>query len=118
MMNLRGLSSGRRCTGKPRCRKYMPTVSHVGIARNAKKYGKQTLLFDKYQSSDVRVASSSMNVPQQSPMSSAPVLRKQESLRPLVEDPDDSESFVDNRALTRRGRALQPFKSCVKCLLD
>lgn len=46
--------------------------------------------------------------------------RKQDSFRRLdeAEDEDDTASVVEARALTRRGRALQPFKSCVRCLLD
>jgi hypothetical protein len=85
--------------------------SREEISRNAKEYGKQTLLFNEYKCSDVSVDSINLSP-------GAPTTRKQESLRRLGEDPDESESFVDNRALTRRGRALQPFKSCVKCLLD
>jgi hypothetical protein len=87
--------------------------SREDVSKTAKEYGKQTLLLNKYKSSDMSMSVDSINV-----STSAVTTRNQEMLRRLGEDPDDSESFVDNRALTRRGRALQPFKSCVKCLID
>jgi hypothetical protein len=82
-------------------------------SRNVQEAGKRPLLLNKKEYSDVN--GETMNVP---PIA-ATSFRKQDSFgRRLGEDPDDSESLADNRALTRRGRAMQPFKSCVKCLLD
>jgi hypothetical protein len=84
--------------------------SRQDTSRNAKEVGKRPLLLNKKEYSDVN--GETMNVPP-----SAATIRQQDSFR-LGEDPDESESLADNRALTRRGRALQPFKSCVRCLLD
>jgi hypothetical protein len=45
-------------------------------------------------------------------------LNDDDDIRVGGEEEDDSASLVEARALTRRARALQPFKSCVRCLLE